>query len=45
MPQAAANRGPPHAAWRPDYWLTGKAISTYVRSAGLFGNEMHSPIM
>ncbi len=32
-------------AWRPDYWLTGEAISTYVRSAGLFGNEMHSPIM
>lgn len=31
--------------WRPDYWLTGEAISVYVRSAGLFGNEMHSPIM
>lgn len=31
--------------WRPSYWLTGEAISTYVRSAGLFGNEMHSPIM
>lgn len=31
--------------WRPDYWLTGEAISTYVQSAGLFGNEMHSPIM
>lgn len=31
--------------WREDYWLTGEAISTYVRSAGLFGNEMHSPIM
>lgn len=31
--------------WRPDYWLTGEAISTYARSAGLFGNEMHSPIM
>lgn len=31
--------------WRPDYWLTGEAISTYVRSAGLFGNEMHSPIL
>lgn len=29
----------------PDYWLTGEAISTYVRSVGLFGNEMHSPIM
>ncbi len=33
------------AVWRPDYWLTGEAISTYVRSAGLFGAEMHSPIM
>ncbi len=32
-------------AWRPNYWLTGEAISVYVRSAGLFGNEMHSPIM
>ena len=31
--------------WRPNYWLTGEAISTYIRSAGLFGNEMHSPIM
>jgi len=31
--------------WRSDYWLTGEAISTYTRSAGLFGNEMHSPIM
>lgn len=31
--------------WRPDYWLTGEAVSVYVRSAGLFGNEMHSPIM
>lgn len=32
-------------AWRPDYWLTGEALSVYRRSAGLFGNEMHSPIM
>lgn len=31
--------------WRPDYWLTGEALSVYVRCAGLFGNEMHSPIM
>jgi polysaccharide pyruvyl transferase WcaK-like protein len=31
--------------WRPDYWLTGEARSTYIRSAGLFGHEMHSPIM
>jgi len=31
--------------WRDKYWLTAEALSTYVRSAGLFGNEMHSPIM
>ena len=31
--------------WRPNYWLTGEAVSTYVQSAGLFGIEMHSPIM
>jgi len=33
------------AVWRPNYWLTGEAVSTYRQSAGLFGNEMHSPIM
>lgn len=27
------------------YWLTDEAISVYKKSAGLFGNEMHSPIM
>ena len=31
--------------WRDKYWLTDEALSTYVRSAGVFGNEMHSPIM
>ncbi len=31
--------------WKSDYWLTGEAVSVYKRSAGLFGNEMHSPIM
>lgn len=31
--------------YRERYWLTDEALSTYVRSAGLFGNEMHSPIM
>ncbi|MES2736604.1 MAG: polysaccharide pyruvyl transferase family protein [Verrucomicrobiota bacterium] len=31
--------------WRKDFWLTNEAISTYVRSAGLVSNEMHSPIM
>ncbi len=32
-------------AWRQDYWLVDEALSVYVRTAGLFGNEMHSPIM
>src|SRR6187399_2590863 len=31
--------------WRRNFWLTDEALSTYVRSAGLFGSEMHSPIM
>ncbi len=31
--------------WRETYWLTDEALSVYVRSAGLFGNEMHSPIL
>ncbi len=31
--------------WREDYWLTAEALSTYRRSVGLFGHEMHSPIM
>ena len=31
--------------WRENYWLTNEAISTYRLSAGLFGQEMHSPIM
>ena len=31
--------------WRDKYWLTDEALSTYVRSAGVFGSEMHSPIM
>jgi polysaccharide pyruvyl transferase WcaK-like protein len=31
--------------WRDQYWLTDEAVSTYARSAGLFGLEMHSPIM
>lgn len=31
--------------WREDYWLTDFAQSVYNRSAGLFGNEQHSPIM
>lgn len=35
----------PQVAWLPDFWLTDTALSVYRRSAGLFGNEMHSPIM
>jgi hypothetical protein len=35
----------PRVVWRKDYWLTDEALSTYRRSAGLFGAEMHSPIM
>lgn len=31
--------------WRETFWLTDEALSVYARSAGLFGNEMHSPIM
>jgi hypothetical protein len=35
----------PRVVWRNEFWLTDEALSTYVRSAGLFGSEMHSPIM
>jgi polysaccharide pyruvyl transferase WcaK-like protein len=35
----------PGVVWRETYWLTDEAVSTYVRSSGLFGLEMHSPIM
>jgi hypothetical protein len=31
--------------WREKFWLTDEALSIYSRSAGLFGSEMHSPIM
>ena len=31
--------------WRSSFWLTDEALSTYKMSAGLFGLEMHSPIM
>lgn len=41
LPQAARQR----VVWRETFWLTDEALSTYLRSAGLFGNEMHSPIM
>jgi hypothetical protein len=35
----------PRVVWRDRYWITDEAVSTYIRSAGLFGLEMHSPIM
>lgn len=35
----------PRVVWRETYWLTDEAVSTYRRSAGLFGHEMHSPIL
>ncbi|MDA1231484.1 MAG: polysaccharide pyruvyl transferase family protein [Planctomycetota bacterium] len=35
----------PRVVWRDTFWLTNEALSVYVRSAGLFGSEMHSPIM
>ncbi len=35
----------PLVTWRDNYWLPDEALSVYVRSAGLFGSEMHSPIM
>ena len=35
----------PRVVWRENYWLTDEALSTYRHSAGLFGHEMHSPIM
>jgi polysaccharide pyruvyl transferase WcaK-like protein len=31
--------------WRDKFWLTDEALSIYIRSAGIFGNEQHSPIM
>jgi polysaccharide pyruvyl transferase WcaK-like protein len=41
LPPAVRER----VVWRDEFWLTDEALSTYVRSAGLFGLEMHSPIM
>jgi polysaccharide pyruvyl transferase WcaK-like protein len=41
LPAAAKRR----VVWRERFWLTDEALSVYVRSAGLFGSEMHSPIM
>ena len=35
----------PKVVWLNRPWLTDEAVSIYKRSAGLFSNEMHSPIM
>lgn len=35
----------PRVEWRETFWLPDEALSVYRRSAGLFGSEMHSPIM
>jgi hypothetical protein len=35
----------PRVVWRKDFWLTDEALSVYRKSAGVFGSEMHSPIM
>lgn len=35
----------PRVVWLNRKWLPDEAISIYVRSAGHFGHEMHSPIM
>lgn len=31
--------------WRETFWLPDEALSVYLRSAGLFGHEQHSPIL
>jgi len=31
--------------WRDRFWMPDEALAVYKRSAGLFGNEMHSPIL
>lgn len=35
----------PNVVWHNRPWLPDEAMSIYRRSAGLFSNEMHSPIM
>ena len=41
LPEAVKKR----VVWRSNYWLTDEALSVYIRSSGLFGNELHSAIM
>lgn len=35
----------PRVVWREAFWFTDEALSTYRKSSGIFGLEMHSPIM
>ncbi|MFD2701883.1 polysaccharide pyruvyl transferase family protein [Paenibacillus shunpengii] len=35
----------PNVVYKSEFWLTDEAVSVYRQSAGLFGSEMHSPIM
>ncbi len=41
LPEAVRAR----TVWKDSFWLTDEALSVYKRSAGLFGCEMHSPIL
>ncbi|MBC8143124.1 MAG: polysaccharide pyruvyl transferase family protein [Armatimonadetes bacterium] len=34
-----------NVVWRDTFWLPDEALSVYAASAGVFGCEMHSPIM
>jgi len=43
--KAAGGREKERSSGAKQYWLTDFAQSVYNRSAGLFGNEQHSPIM
>ncbi len=42
---ALPNKIKSRVVWRDSFWLTDEALSVYAKSAGLFGSEMHSPIM
>lgn len=42
LPREIIEKG---VVWKSDYWLTSEAQSIYNQSSGLFGLEMHSPIM
>ncbi len=41
LPAALQDR----VVWRSRFWGTDEALGVYERSAGLFGHEMHSPIL